>query len=261
MNISSPLGFVVGFAVLAFGLLVGIKSPLIFVNVHAIVIVVGGTLATALICFPLRHFVNMVSLYFRTLFRKVDQETRSLIQEIVRVAEAVSNGRDVDSAADTAQNLFLKESLKLVAQEGLSDAELSEVLEKRVELQYDRYRAEGQTYKILGKFPPAFGLVGTTLGMIALLQGLGEPNAFESIGPAMSTALVATFYGLILANFFIIPIGENISQASQADLVMRRLVIDGVRLIKERKHPLLVEEYLKSYLTPLERNKYGGRRR
>jgi chemotaxis protein MotA len=146
-----------------------------------------------------------------------------------------------------------------VGVDGLSDMELAEVLEKRVDVQYDRYRAEALTYKIVGKFPPAFGLVGTTLGMISLLQGLGAPNAFESVGPSMSTALVATFYGLVLANFFIIPIGENLAQASQVDLNMRRLIIDGVRLIKEKKHPLLVEEYLKSYLSPAERNSFTRR--
>jgi chemotaxis protein MotA len=93
------------------------------------------------------------------------------------------------------------------------------------------------------------------MGMIALLQGLGEPNAFEHLGPSMAVALVATFYGLVLANFFLIPLGENLTRASEEDLVMRRLVVDGVRLIKEEKHPLLVEEYLKSYIAPAERKR------
>ena len=108
---------------------------------------------------------------------------------------------------------------------------------------------------ILGKFPPAFGLVGTSLGMIALLQGLGEADAFERLGPSMSIALVATFYGLILSNVFIIPMGEHLSTLSDDDLIMRRIVVDGVMLIKEQKHPLLVQEFLKSYLSPGERNK------
>jgi chemotaxis protein MotA len=124
-----------------------------------------------------------------------------------------------------------------------------------VELQNEKYKREGFTFKIIGKFPPAFGLVGTTLGMIVLLQGLGSPDAFDRIGPAMSIALVATFYGLIFANVFLIPIGENLTRASEDDLLMRRIVVDGVRLLKEQKHPLLVEEYLKSYLAPSERRK------
>src|SRR5690606_16760333 len=93
------------------------------------------------------------------------------------------------------------------------------------------------------------------MGMIGLLQGLGEPNAFERLGPSMSVALVATFYGLVYANFVLIPIGENLALASEEDLLMRRIVAEGIRLIKEEKHPLLVEEYLKSYLAPKERNR------
>ena len=127
------------------------------------------------------------------------------------------------------------------------------MLDKRVEIQNEKYKREGLTFKIIGKFPPAFGLIGTSMGMIGLLQGLGQPDAFEKLGPSMSVALVATFYGLVYANFFLIPIGENLALASEEDLLMRRIVIDGVRLIKEEKHPLLVSEFLKSYLSPAER--------
>ena len=145
-----------------------------------------------------------------------------------------------------------------MVQGGLSESELEDVLEKRVQNQNEDYKRDAATYKTLGKFPPAFGLVGTSLGMIGLLQGLGKADAFQSLGPAMSVALVATFYGLILANVIIIPVGENLTRASQLDLVARRVVVDGVRLLKEGKHPLLVEEYLKSYLKPAERNLLKG---
>lgn len=186
---------------------------------------------------------------------KSKEATIQTINEIVRLSEVVNDGHPIAGEIGNVKNEFLKEGLALMEQGGLSDDELNEVLEKRVELQNEKYKRDGQTFKIIGKFPPAFGLVGTTLGMIALLQGLGSPDAFEAIGPAMSTALVATFYGLVVANAFLIPIGENLSQASEDDLVMRRMVVDGIRLIKEQKHPLLVEEYLKSYLAPAERSK------
>jgi len=109
--------------------------------------------------------------------------------------------------------------------------------------------------KIIGKFPPAFGLVGTTLGMITLLQGLGSTDAFQKIGPSMSVALVATFYGLVLANFFIIPVGENLYNAAEDDLTIREIIAHGVMLIREKEHPLIVAEYLKSYLSPEQRNR------
>ncbi|MBS1985147.1 MAG: MotA/TolQ/ExbB proton channel family protein [Bdellovibrionales bacterium] len=255
MNFSAPIGFLISVAVLYFAVSYGIPSSHIFFNPHAAVIVVGGTLAASLICFPIKHFVTLIRIYIRTMLGRTEQATHDTINEIVSLSQALNDGASLESMDIRVTNPFLQESLNLIKDGGLNDEELTEVLEKRVELQNERYRREGNTYKIIGKFPPAFGLVGTTLGMISLLQSLGTPNAFERIGPSMSIALVATFYGLILANVVIIPVAENLIQSSETDLIRRRIVIDGVRLLMERKHPLLVEEHLKSYLSPSERNK------
>ncbi|MDO9183998.1 MAG: MotA/TolQ/ExbB proton channel family protein, partial [Bacteriovorax sp.] len=148
---------------------------------------------------------------------------------------------------------FLKEGLELFLDGSLSKDEMVEVLEKRIEIQNGRYRREGNTFKVIGRFPPAFGLIGATLGMIGLLQGLGAPNAFEQLGPAMSVALTSTFWGLVLANVVLLPLGENLYLAAEEDLIIREMVLCGVLLLREKKHPLLVQENLNSYLPPRER--------
>jgi chemotaxis protein MotA len=255
MNISAPFGFVVAVAMVYYAVTSGIKNAGVFINEHAAIVVIGGTVAAALICFPISHFFNIFKVYMRALLGKTKQETLQVINEIVIISQGMNQGQPLEGLLGRVKNSFLKESLELMEQGGLTDEELDEVLSKRVEMQNEKYKREGATYKVIGKFPPAFGLVGTTLGMIALLQSLGEENAFERLGPSMSVALVATFYGLIMANVLIIPMGEHLSSVSEDDLVMRRIVVDGVMLIKERKHPLLVQEYLKSYLSPKERNK------
>ncbi|MBO9666357.1 MAG: MotA/TolQ/ExbB proton channel family protein, partial [Bdellovibrio sp.] len=102
-------------------------------------------------------------------------------------------------------------------------------------------------------FPPAFGLLGATLGMISLLQTLGEPGAQDRIGPAMATALVATFYGLLTANLVLIPIAEKLSSVSQADMTLREIIKEGVLLVHEKKHPIFIREYLRSFLPPAQR--------
>ena len=255
MNISIPMGFAVAAAVIYYTALGEIRNSSVFMSSHAAAIVIGGTFAAALICFPLSHFANLFKVFFGTFTGKSKAAMVETINEIVKLSQTVNDGRPLAGEIAAVRNPFLKESLDLAEKGGLTDDELEDVLHKRVELQNERYKRDGMTFKIIGKFPPAFGLVGTTMGMIALLQSLGEANAFERIGPAMSMALVATFYGLIIANVFLIPIGENLAQASDVDLLIRRIVVEGVRLLKEQKHPLLVEEYLKSYLTPAERSK------
>ena len=84
--------------------------------------------------------------------------------------------------------------------------------------------------------------------MISLLQTLGEPGAQDRVGPAMATALVATFYGLTFANLVFIPIAEKLQEVAAQDLVMRNLIKEGILLIQEKRHPLLISEYLKSFL-------------
>lgn len=86
--------------------------------------------------------------------------------------------------------------------------------------------------------------------MISLLQTLGEPGAQSRIGPAMATALIATFYGLVVANLILIPISEKLAALSTSDKVMRQIIKDGVLMIVEKKHPTYIEEYLKSFLAP-----------
>ena len=219
MNISTPLGFIVGAVVIYFAVTTGIKNPGIFLSPHAAAIVIGGTTAAALICFPFTYFLSLFKVFFRAWLGKGKQEQIDTINEIVKLSHIVNDGHKMTDELKKIKNLFLREALELLENGGLSEDELNEVLEKRVELQNEIYKRDSLTFKIIGKFPPAFGLIGTTLGMVALLQGLGQPDAFEQLGPSMSIALVATFYGLILANVILIPVGENLNRASEDDLI------------------------------------------
>lgn len=255
MNLSAPLGFLVGIGVIYFAITVGLNNSNVFLDPHAAVIVIGGTLAAAMICLPLGSLFNTFRIFIRTVVGSRSQEVMRTINEIVEVARAVHDGQRVEDLVPTIKNPFFKESLDLATAGGLKDEQLEEVLEMRVEKQNEMYKKEGATYRIIGKFPPAFGLVGATLGMISLLQGLGSADAFQKLGPSMSVALVATFYGLILANVFIIPVGENLMNAAEDDLTVRKIIAHGVMLIKNNEHPLIVSEYLKSYISPSQRNK------
>jgi chemotaxis protein MotA len=113
-------------------------------------------------------------------------------------------------------------------------------------------------FKTLAKFPPAFGLMGTTIGMIALMQSLNGADAKNSIGPSMAIALVATLYGLVLTNFILLPIAENLSEQTQDDFLARSIVVEGVMLIQAEKPTKFIEEKLKSFLLPNQRG--GGTR-
>lgn len=244
-----------GVGVIGYAVTAGIENSRVFLDPHAAVIVLGGTLAVSLMMFPIQHLGHIIKVYLRALMGKGSTQTHDTIAEIVTIAKGQQAGKPLNQLTEQVTNQFLKESVELLAKGGFDENDLDEILETRLQIQNESYKHQATTYKVLGKFPPAFGLCGATLGMISLLQGLGQEGAFAKLGPAMSVALVATFYGLILANVFVIPMGEKLTQASKEDLNLRRIVIDGVKLIRLKKHPLLVEEYLISHLMPVERNK------
>ncbi len=255
MNMSVPAGFLLAAGVIFFLLHDGIANPWVMLSSHAFVCVVGGTLASAFICCRFSFLFQMGKVFMLTVSGKRRDQLFVALKEIITYAEHLNEGGKLSEKMDSTQTPFLKELLRLSEEAGLEDAEFEDVVEKRLEQQNERYKRDAYLFKAIGKFPPAFGLVGTSVGMIALLQGLGGEDAFAKIGPAMSIALVATFYGLILANCVLIPMGENLHLAAEDDLTMRRIVADGVRLLRERRHPLLVQEYLISYLPPAERGK------
>jgi chemotaxis protein MotA len=255
MNLSFIGGLVLGLIVLWGSILMGVDNPLIFANAHSILIVMGGTFAAAMICFPFSHLVGIARVVVRTMSGEYADQALVTIGEIVELARKSSSGASLVSELNNIQNPFLRECLELSLDGTISDEELEDVLYNRVEIQNVKYKQEGMTFKIIAKFPPAFGLIGTTLGMISLLQGMGGAGGIDKLGPAMSTALTATFWGLVMANMLLIPLGENMSTVSQQDLIQRRVVVEGVMLLKDRKHYMVVEEYLKSYLSPAMRNR------
>jgi chemotaxis protein MotA len=152
---------------------------------------------------------------------------------------------------DAAEVLFWTES-------DISPEQLRDLLETRVKTHYKAYMAEADIFRTISKFPPAFGLMGTTLGMIALLKSLGSPGASASIGPSMAVALIATLYGVALTNFIFIPIAENLSKQTQEDSVSRQMVVEGIMLISEGVPTSYIEAKLHSFLLPSQRPKGGN---
>jgi chemotaxis protein MotA len=155
----------------------------IFFNFHGIFIVFGGTLAVSLICFNFRFLYNSILILIKKIIGESKKNIIRTIDEITDLSKSMQEGATLDSQLTNLQNPFLKECCEIMGQGILTSDELRDVMDKRLEIQNENYKREGLTYRVLGKFPPAFGLIGTSIGMIVLLQGLGSADAFEKIGP------------------------------------------------------------------------------
>lgn len=260
MNISSLLGMLTAFAVFIGAILTSTSAAKVFLNGHAMLIVGGGTLAAAMISFPVGHLIDALKILFKKVLGNHGTTPHELIKELVRLADGYKNDPQfLQKNVEAPSYPFLREALELIVEGGIPFEEMENILDKRAEVIFLENEEEAHTFKSMSKFPPAFGLLGAVMGMISLMQGLGSPDSFKQIGPSMAMAMVATMYGIALANFVFIPVSENLSKLNKKELLNRNIVIDGIRLLQQKKHPVIVEETLKSYLRPKDRQKGKSR--
>ena len=254
MNFAAIIGVLAGIAITAYTVLTAADNPSVFIDAHGIVIVLGGTVTVALLCFPFKRLYAALKILVRKMFGKKKTDFLGTIRNIVETANHYRT--DVKKAYEGIpenSHPFFKDGMKYLVEYGFSADEIDEVLTNALLGKKKRDDQEVKVWHTVSRFPPAFGLLGATVGMISLLQTLGEPGSQDRVGPAMATALVATFYGLVVANLFLIPISENLSEVSHEDMVLRKIIKEGVLLIQEKRHPLYIEEYLKSFLAPAQR--------
>ena len=254
----SVTSFVLAAAVFLISALTSTDNPLMFVDYHGALIVLGGSIAATAISFQLDRVFNMLKTFWNRTLKGGRVEYRSTIKELMTLADAYLSERpDIRDMVEQSSDDFLKEAMTVLLDDIAEDEEeLMAILNSRVNTIYQRYSDDAAKFRAMGKYPPAMGLMGAVLGMIALLGSLGKPGAEKGIGPAMSVALVATLYGIAMANLIVIPIGENLAESAKELRTKNSIIAEGVRLIAQRKNPLILAERLNSFLLPSERIDY-----
>jgi chemotaxis protein MotA len=257
MNLAGLLGIISGLSVITFVVTSSTKDVKVFADPHGVVIVLGGTLTVALLCFPFDRIFPALKIVFRKLLKKEDHGYVEMIDTIVATSQVYrTNAKASLGQIPESSHPFFKEAMQMLVEFGFNHEDLERILQNNIDGKKKRDHDEVKVWHTISRFPPAFGLLGATVGMISLLQTLGEPGAQDRIGPAMATALVATFYGLVFANLVFIPISEKIHEVAAEDATMRSLIKEGVLMIQEKRHPLVISEYLKSFLD--QKDRVGG---
>jgi chemotaxis protein MotA len=184
--------------------------------------------------------------------RKSDYQ--GVIQQLLELNKKASLGvTGLKDSVGSIRHDFLREAVELVASGVLTEAEIRQTLEQRVKTTEARLMHEANMFRIMGKFPPAFGLLATTLGMIGVLGKIGAPDSQKLIGPAMSVGLIGTLYGISLANLVFIPIAENLTEATVEEITLRKMIVEGACMLKAQVNPIALREGLNSFVAPGER--------
>lgn len=254
MNVKSIIALLMAASVFGFGALTATSNPYAFLDFHAALIVIGGTTAVAAVSFQIDRIFLMLKVFYLRVVKGSKLEYVRIIRELMILADAYrTNDPNLPNLVKNSSDFFIKEAMGILMDDFLDLDELEHILRIRANSIYFRYHEDAKKFKALGKFPPAMGLMGAVLGMIALLQTLGQPGAATNIGPAMAVALVATLYGIAFANLVILPIAENLMDGAREVLAKNTMIVEGIKLVAQRKNRILIAEELNSYLLPTER--------
>lgn len=249
------IGIVAATIIVTYSILASASNRGIYADPLSFLLVIGGTLCAMIITYTIKdilHFFRLIAV----AFRKTEEDNTFIVGELVEIADKSRGNQDyVGKKLLDCSDLFLKDSLQLLI-DGFEAEDIKSILWKRTQIQKDRDAAQINIVKSMSKYPPAFGMIGTIIGLVALLEGLGDIAGTSKIGPNMAIALITTLYGVIFANYFFIPIADNLQNRTYETIIKRQIVMEGILLIKAEESPLLVQEKLNSYLPPLQRKDF-----
>ncbi len=247
MDISTIIGLVGGSALILWGMSQGGSGLSLFVNYPSMAIVIGGGTAAVMVCFPLRQVVGAVKVA-KNAFMPSTRESSEIVNTIVSFAEKARREGLLTLEEDASQldNVFLRKAIQLVV-DGTDPELVRDILEIELSFLEDRHKLGKDIFEQLGTFLPAFGMIGTLIGLIAMLARLDDPS---SIGSGMAVALITTFYGALLANFVALPISKKLSVRSQEEVLIRQVIVEGVLAIQNGENPRIVSEKLKAFFPP-----------
>jgi len=253
MDIATIVGILVGLGCIAVGVLADGGNFKLFVQIPAILIVVGGTIASTCIHFTLGQVFKIMSIIKKLLFYPLPPE-QDLIQKMVNYA-AISR-RDgplaLQKQLPTAKEPFLIKAMQMVI-----DGQKPEAIHKQLsmEVQYlqERHAVGKKMMEFMGAGCPAFGMVGTLIGLVQMFANMEDPS---KIGAGLSTALVCTFYGAFLANLFFIPMAGKLGIRSKKEALMYEMILEGVIGIAHGESPTAVRESMQTFVSSGQREDF-----
>jgi chemotaxis protein MotA len=249
MDIATSIGLVAGFAVIATLILMGGDFRM-FYDIHAIIIIFGGSIAATLIRFPIAAMLHGLPLGIKFAFTMRSVGPRELVDELAGLAEIVRKQGPIGLEAVEIEDPFLAKGARFVA-----DGYDTDFIRDNLERDRDNFLThldEGQKiYRAVGDCAPAFGMIGTLIGMVQMFANMTDPS---KLGPFMAVALLATLYGALVANLFCLPIADKLHVKLVEEEINRTLIIDGILMIRDSKSPTLVREMLLAYLPEKHRH-------
>ncbi|MCG8614147.1 MAG: flagellar motor protein PomA [Pseudomonadales bacterium] len=247
MDLATLIGLVGGIAIVVMAMLLG-GSIGMFVDVPSILIVLVGSLLVALMKFSLGQFLGAGKVAVKAFMFKL-QSPEELIESVVELAETARKGGLLSLEGKPISNDFLAKGIQLLIDGHDADV-VRGLMNRDKNLAVERHKTGSSVFGCLGDVAPAMGMIGTLIGLVAMLSNMDDP---KSIGPAMAVALLTTLYGAMLANMIAVPIADKLKLRMTEEEMIKSMVIDALLAIQAGQNPRVIESMLRTYLPESKR--------
>jgi len=246
MDIATVVGLVLAHLLIIGSILMG-AGLAAFIDVPSLVIVFGGPAAATMVAFPMGQFKATGKIFKKSLVFALPEPPSQIEQMAEFAALARREGLlALEEKLGTVEDAFLVKGLRLVV-DGFPPEVVRDILEADVAATMERHSIGKAVLDKMGEVAPAFGMIGTLIGLVTMLKNLADPS---QIGAGMAVALLTTFYGAFLANVIFLPVASKLEQRKKEEGLLREIMIEGIVSIQNGDKPAMVKEKLKAFLPP-----------
>lgn len=250
MDIGTIAGIAISIVAVLLSIIMGGGNPLVMIDIPSILVVFGGT-AGAIICsYPLPAVLKLHTVVLKSIFgSSIDPAV--VIKDMVKYAEVARREGilSLENLIPEMKDPFIVRGIKM-AVDGTDPELIKTIMDTELESLIDRHAMAKGILDNIGKMAPAFGMIGTLLGLILMLQNMDDPSA---IGPGMAVALITTLYGALIANLMTGPVGEKLASKDAEEVLIKTIIIAGVMAIQSGDNPRVAESKLMTFLPPSRR--------
>jgi chemotaxis protein MotA len=250
LDLATIIGIIAGMGLVLWGILNAGQLSW-FWSFSSVLIVIGGTISATFIAYPLNKVLSTFKVV-KKAFSNTDFRLNEIISEIINLANVARREGllALEEAVEGINDEFLQKGVMLIV-DGTDPELVKNILETELSFLEERHSEGKGLFDIMATLAPAFGMIGTLIGLVSMLKQLDDPS---TIGPSMAVALITTFYGSLLANLFFVPIGKKLKIKSREEILLKEIMIEGLLSIQAGENPRIIEEKLKAFLPPLVRN-------
>lgn len=249
MDLATIIGLIGGLAFVGMAMILG-GSLGMYADVPSFFIVFVGSLFVVMMKFNLGQFLGAAKVAAKAFLFKLEKP-EDLIERVVVLADSARKGGFLALEEAEITNPFLQKAVDMLV-DGHEQNVVKQALEKDIDLNAERQEQGAKIFRSLGDVAPAMGMIGTLIGLVAMLANMDDPKA---IGPAMAIALLTTLYGAMLANMIALPIADKLELRSEEERLNRTLILDAVLGIQDGQNPRVLQGLLENYLADNKRTK------